>query len=125
MPCGLLGKLAVTALAILVVLVPLGLAYLCSVFLGNPTAYVVTKNETSSEELVILAFRSQVLNRFAASSSSSGDVIHGRAVVCNETTKELAATFFSLSTAARNSSQVLKIHVPMVLHLLYSVHREN
>ena len=124
-PCGLLGKLAVTALAILVVLVPLGLAYLCSVFLGNPTAYVVTKNETSSEELVILAFRSQVLNRFAASSSSSGDVIHGRAVVCNETTKELAATFFSLSTAARNSSQVLKIHVPMVLHLLYSVHREN
>jgi hypothetical protein len=55
--CAFLTTLVVTVSAILVVLSPFAVAYVCSSLLGNPIAYVVTKNETSKEEMIILAFR--------------------------------------------------------------------
>jgi hypothetical protein len=102
-PHGLLFKLAVTLLAIVIVLLPYVLAYLCSSLLSNPTAYIVTKNETSREEMVISAIRSQMLNSF-----KSGIVIGGTAVVCDAKTQEQAGAFFD-PLVLRNRSQVLVV----------------
>jgi hypothetical protein len=100
---GLCFQLAVTLLAIVIVLLPYVLAYLCSSLLGNPAAYIVTKNETSKEEMVISAIRSQMLNRF-----KSGIVINGTAVVCDAKTQEKAGAFFD-PLEPRNRSQVLVV----------------
>ncbi len=100
---GLCFQLAVTLLAIVIVLLPYVLAYLCSSLLGNPAAYIVTKNETSREEMVISAIRSQMLNRF-----KSGIVINGTAVVCDAKTQEKAGAFFD-PVEPRNRSQVLVV----------------
>jgi hypothetical protein len=101
---GLCFQLAVTLLAIVIVLLPYVLAYLCSFLLGNPAAYIVTKNETSREEMVISAIRSQMLNRF-----QSGIVIDGTAVVCDAKTQEKAGAFFDPLEPRNRSSQVLVV----------------
>ena len=110
-PKGLLFKLAVTGLALVIVLLPYGLAYFCSALLGNPVAYVITKNESASpQKLVILAIRSHQLNRFgtASSTASSPLVIHGTAVVCHETTQEQAKAYFD-PQVVHNRSQLLVV----------------
>jgi hypothetical protein len=101
---GLCFQLAVTLLAIVIVLLPYVLAYLCSSLLGNPAAYIVTKNETSREEMGISAIRSQMLNRF-----KSGIVIDGEAVVCDAKTQEKAGAFFDPLEPRNRSSQVLVV----------------